>query len=103
MASSVGIWHKSWGYIGALSFLAILSSVSVVSRFWSRRISGLGIHTDDWLALFTLLIHHGLTATIYIAFLANGLGFDMATLMNTHARAAMELQKVRLQVFQLSR
>ncbi|KAI3321639.1 hypothetical protein HD806DRAFT_159224 [Xylariaceae sp. AK1471] len=94
MASSLGIWHESWGYIGALSFLAVLSSVSVAFRFWSRRISGLGIHTDDWLALFTLFIHHGLTTTIFIAFIADGLGFDSADLVMADLRAAMELQKL---------
>ncbi|GAP90160.1 putative integral membrane protein [Rosellinia necatrix] len=94
MASSLGIWHGSWGYIGATIFLAIVSTLAVALRFWSRRISGLGIHTDDWLALVTLLVHHGLGATIIIAFVVDGLGFDTPTLILNDPAAAMELQKL---------
>jgi hypothetical protein len=75
-SDSFGIWYGSWGYIAALSFLAIIASVAVAFRFWSRRISGLAIQLDDWLALVTLLVHHGFTTTVFVAFLTNGLGFD---------------------------
>ncbi|KAI1178913.1 hypothetical protein F4777DRAFT_40265 [Nemania sp. FL0916] len=94
MASSLGIWSDAWGYIGATIFLAVLSSLAVASRFWSRRISGLGIHSDDWLALVTLIVHHGLAATIIVAFIADGLGFNTATLAMADNRAALELQKL---------
>ncbi|KAI1427070.1 hypothetical protein F5Y12DRAFT_195682 [Xylaria sp. FL1777] len=93
MTSSLGICHASWGYIAATAFLAVLSSLAVALRFWSRRISGFGIYADDWLALFTLVVHHGLGATIFIAFLVDGLGFDTLTLA-TDQRAAMELRKL---------
>ncbi|KAI0424826.1 hypothetical protein F5Y09DRAFT_126161 [Xylaria sp. FL1042] len=92
-SSSLGICHASWGYIGATAFLVVLSSLAVALRFWSRRISGLGIYTDDWLALFTLIVHHGLAATIFIAFLVDGLGFDKLTLA-TDKHAENELQKL---------
>lgn len=99
MASSLGIRHESWGYIVTLSILSILASVAVAFRFWARRISGLGIHADDWLALFTIIVHHGLVATIFIAFLVDGLGYDTPTLMRVDRRAAMEFRKVRSQLF----
>ncbi|KAI8632860.1 hypothetical protein F5Y19DRAFT_332140 [Xylariaceae sp. FL1651] len=94
MASTLGVWYGSWGYIAALSFLAVVASLAVALRFWSRRISGLGTHADDWLALVTLFVHHGLNATIYIAFLADGLGFNTLTLLHSDPRAAEELQKL---------
>ncbi len=93
MTSSLGICHSSWGYIAATAFLVVLSSLAVALRFWSRRISGLGIYTDDWLVLFTLIVLHGLAATIFIAFLVDGLGFDKQILA-TDKRATMELQKL---------
>ncbi|KAI0467447.1 hypothetical protein F4859DRAFT_506806 [Xylaria cf. heliscus] len=94
MVSSLGIWRSSWGYIAATIFLAILSTLAVVFRFWSRRISGLGIHLDDWLALGTLLVHHGLGATILVAFISDGLGFDTLSLVRADPSAAMDLQKL---------
>ncbi|KAI8948657.1 hypothetical protein F4801DRAFT_441755 [Xylaria longipes] len=94
MVSSLGIWRSSWGYIGATIFLAALSTLAVALRFWSRLISGLGIHADDWLALGTLLVHHGLGATILVAFLVDGLGFDTLSLLMADARSAMDLQKL---------
>ncbi|KAI0871840.1 hypothetical protein GGS24DRAFT_40131 [Hypoxylon argillaceum] len=94
MASSLGIWQNSWGYIGATIFLAFLASLAVALRFWSRRISGLGIHSDDWLALTTLFIHHGLAATIVLAFISDGLGFNTHSLLVADLRAATELQKL---------
>ncbi|KAI0972111.1 hypothetical protein F4678DRAFT_68801 [Xylaria arbuscula] len=93
MTSSLGICHASWGYIAATAFLAVLSTFVVALRFWSRRLSGLGIYADDWVALFTLIAHHGLGATIFIAFIVDGLGFDTLTLA-TDQRAAMELRKL---------
>jgi hypothetical protein len=94
-SSSLGVWHECWGYIGVLIFLAAVASLAVALRFWSRRITHSGIHTDDWLALFTLFVHHGLVATVLVAFLANGLGFNTPTLSTADART-MELKKVRL-------
>ncbi|KAI1116730.1 hypothetical protein F5Y14DRAFT_53802 [Nemania sp. NC0429] len=94
MASSLGIWESAWGYIGVIIFLAVLSSLFVALRFWSRRISRLGVYWDDWLALLTLLIHHGLGATILIAFISDGLGFPMMRLKAADPRAAAELQKL---------
>lgn len=94
MASSLGIWESAWGYVGATIFLAALSSLLVALRFWSRYISGLGVHWDDWLALVTLLVHHGLGATILIAFISDGLGFPMVRLAKADPRAAMGLQKL---------
>ncbi|KAI1748158.1 hypothetical protein F4782DRAFT_385209 [Xylaria castorea] len=94
MVSSLGIWRCSWGYIAATIFLAVLSTLTVALRFWSRRISGLGIHVDDWLALGTLIIHHGLGATILVAFLVDGLGFDTASLLMADLSAALDLQKL---------
>ncbi|KAI1289074.1 hypothetical protein F5Y03DRAFT_64217 [Xylaria venustula] len=93
MTSSLGICHASWGYIAVTAVLAILSTFAVALRFWSRRLSGLKIYADDWVALFTLIVHHGLGATIFIAFIADGLGFDTLTLA-TDQRAAMELHKL---------
>ncbi|KAI0552407.1 hypothetical protein F4679DRAFT_88309 [Xylaria curta] len=94
MVSSLGIWRSSWGYIAATIFLAALSTLAVALRFWSRRISGLGIHVDDWLALGTLIVHHGLGATILVAFLVDGLGFDTLSLLRADLSAAMDLQKL---------
>lgn len=94
MASSLGIWESAWGYIGATIFLAALSSLLVALRFWSRHISGLGVHWDDWLALLTLLVHHGLGATILIAFISDGLGFSMLRLAMADPRASSGLQKL---------
>ncbi|KAI1328683.1 hypothetical protein F5Y16DRAFT_368369 [Xylariaceae sp. FL0255] len=74
METTFGIWRDSWAYIAVLELLALFASFIVGLRFWSRRISGLGIHADDWLALVTVLIQHGLNAVILIAFLAEGLG-----------------------------
>ncbi|KAI0453361.1 hypothetical protein F5B21DRAFT_287360 [Xylaria acuta] len=94
MVSSLGIWRSSWGYVAATIFLAVLSTLAVALRFWSRRISGLGIHVDDWLALVTLVIHHGLGATTLVAFLVYGLGFDTPSLMRADPSSAMDLQKL---------
>ncbi|KAI1816134.1 hypothetical protein GGS20DRAFT_575689 [Poronia punctata] len=94
MASSLGVWHECWGYVGVLVFLAFLASVAVALRFWSRRITGSGPYSDDWLALFTLLAHHGLVATVLVAFLADGLGFDTLTLQTADQRAEIEMQKL---------
>ncbi|KAI1122429.1 hypothetical protein F5Y10DRAFT_75871 [Nemania abortiva] len=94
MASSLGIWESSWGYVGATIVLAFLASLAVALRFWSRWISGLGIHSDDWLALLTLFVHHGLGATILIAFISDGLGFNTLSLAMADPRAAMDLQKL---------
>lgn len=46
------------------------------------------------MALLTLLVHHGLGATILIAFLSDGLGFPMLRLAMADPRAARELQKL---------
>jgi hypothetical protein len=94
MASNLGVWSGSWGYIAALGFLAVLSSLTVAGRFWSRRISGLGTHVDDWLALATLIVNHALNATVLIAFLQDGLGFNTKRLVQADPAAASELQKV---------
>ncbi|KAI1819410.1 hypothetical protein F4861DRAFT_139691 [Xylaria intraflava] len=93
MASSLGVWHDCWGYIAALLFLAVLASLAVALRFWSRRVSGPGVQLDDWLALGALFIHHGLCGTVLAAFLGDGLGFDTSTLEAVDDHAATELQK----------
>ncbi|KAI0097225.1 hypothetical protein GGR51DRAFT_486025 [Nemania sp. FL0031] len=94
MASSLGIWENSWGYIAATILLAFLASLLVALRFWSRWISAQGIHSDDWLALATLLVHHGLGAMILVAFISYGLGFSTTSLEAADPHAAMELQKL---------
>ncbi|KAJ2988017.1 hypothetical protein NUW58_g4196 [Xylaria curta] len=94
MASSLGIWSSAWGYIAPTIFLAVLATLAVALRFWSRQISGLGIHADDWLALVTLFFSFGLGATILVAFLVDGLGFDTASLIEADLVAAMDLQKL---------
>ncbi|KAF2969088.1 hypothetical protein GQX73_g4486 [Xylaria multiplex] len=93
MTSSIGVWHGAWGFVGATIFLAVLSSLAVALRFWSRWISGLGVYLDDWLTLCALAVHHGFGATIIVAFLADGLGFDTMVLA-TDERAAVDLLKV---------
>ncbi|RWA10070.1 hypothetical protein EKO27_g5023 [Xylaria grammica] len=94
MTSSAGAWYGAWGFVGTTIFLAAVSSLAVTLRFWARWISGLGIHTDDWLTLGALAVHHGFGATLIVSFLADGLGFDSAELKEADPRAAMELQKV---------
>ncbi|TGJ87928.1 hypothetical protein E0Z10_g877 [Xylaria hypoxylon] len=94
MASSIGVWYGAWGFVGATIFLAVLSSLAVALRFWSRWITRLGVYLDDWLTLCALAVHHGFGATVIISFLADGLGFDTVTLAAADSRAAIELKKV---------
>ncbi|KAJ8125913.1 hypothetical protein O1611_g7725 [Lasiodiplodia mahajangana] len=94
MASSLGIWENSWGYIAATIFLAFLASLLVALRFWSRWISAQGIHSDDWLALATLFVQHGLGAIILVGFISYGLGFSTKSLETADAHAAKQLQKL---------
>ncbi|KAI0395621.1 hypothetical protein F5Y17DRAFT_189726 [Xylariaceae sp. FL0594] len=91
---SPGIWHECWGYIGVLIFLAAAASVAVALRFWSRWITREGKYADDWLALFTLLVHHGLLAVVLLAFFADGLGFNTSTL-SAAKQAATDVEASR--------
>jgi hypothetical protein len=73
METTLGVWPGSWYYIAILELFALLASLAVVLRFWSRRIDEASIHTDDWLVLVTLPLQHGVNATILIAFLKFGM------------------------------
>ncbi|KAK5632336.1 hypothetical protein RRF57_008050 [Xylaria bambusicola] len=88
-----GVWHDAWGYIGAIIFLGVLSSIILTLRFWARRLSGLGACSDDWLALFALIVHHGLGAVVIIAFLEYSVGIDLLTVISASPRASVEQVK----------
>ncbi|KAJ3578504.1 hypothetical protein NPX13_g2060 [Xylaria arbuscula] len=92
--SSLGVWQGAWGYVGGIIFLGVLASVTVALRFWARRLSGLGASSDDWLALFALLVHHGLGALVIVAFLQWGVGFDLPVLLSAAPWASVEQLKL---------
>lgn len=68
------LWPNSVSYFVSLSLLALLASIGVGLRFWSRKVTGLGTHIDDWLALLTAVLNHALTASIFVSFILYGLG-----------------------------
>lgn len=92
--SSLGVWSGAWGYVGGIIFLGVLASVTIALRFWARRLSGLGACCDDWLALFALLVHHGLGALVIVAYLQWDVGFDLPVLISTASWASMEQLKL---------
>ncbi|KAI1261709.1 hypothetical protein F5Y18DRAFT_197979 [Xylariaceae sp. FL1019] len=96
MATTLGVWSGSWGYIASLVLLALLASLAVILRFWSRYTSMVGIRSDDWLALAALLFHHGLTAAIIVAFLKFNLGYDIATKNAIDPNIEHRLQKLAI-------
>ncbi|KAI0162104.1 hypothetical protein GGR57DRAFT_453141 [Xylariaceae sp. FL1272] len=96
MATTLGVWSGSWGYIASLLVLALLASLAVILRFWSRYTSMVRIRSDDWLALTALLLHHGLTAAIILAFLKFDLGYDIATKNAIDPGSEHRLQKLTL-------
>ncbi|KAI0970604.1 hypothetical protein F4678DRAFT_462303 [Xylaria arbuscula] len=81
MSSNLGDWPGNWSYI---------SSLTVAGRFWSRRISRFGTHVDDWLALDTLIVNHALNATVLIAVLQDGLGFNTKRFVQADPAVASE-------------
>ncbi|KAI0509193.1 hypothetical protein F5B22DRAFT_365873 [Xylaria bambusicola] len=90
MTSTLGVWHDAWGYIGAIIFLGVLSSITLALRFLARRLSRLGACSDDWLALFALIVQHGLGAVVIIAFLEYGVGIDSPDAISASPRASKE-------------
>ncbi len=67
------LWPGSVGYFVILSFLAVLASIAVGLRFLARKLTRIGLHTDDWLSLASLLLNHLFTASVFVSFVY-GLG-----------------------------
>ncbi|KAI0970079.1 hypothetical protein F4678DRAFT_473435 [Xylaria arbuscula] len=74
----------------ALSFFATLS---VMLRFWARRLMCVSWQIDDYLALLALLIHHGFVPFLVIIVQLGGLGQDTRLYTMAHPNAAVIFYK----------
>ena len=72
----LGIWPGAVPYLAVLSVLALMASVAVAVRFWSRKLMYDGFHADDWLALAALVFHHAVLALLFTMFIKCRMGWD---------------------------
>lgn len=99
MSSSMdtpALWTGAVIYIVILTILAVMASIAVGLRFWARTITEgdqHGLHADDWLSLAAILVNHGFTASLYIAF-SYGLGASILELIKASPAALAVFAKV---------
>ncbi|KAI0551139.1 hypothetical protein F4679DRAFT_182280 [Xylaria curta] len=88
--ANLGLLPESAGYIAALSVLAAVATLAVGLRFWVTSV----IRADDWLSLITIITCHGLSATLFLAFVSYGLGHSTAELAQADSSVIVGLQKI---------
>ncbi|KAI9147591.1 hypothetical protein HJFPF1_12619 [Paramyrothecium foliicola] len=64
------------GMMAVCSILIVFSTIFVLLRLWSKRLSGAGWRLDDWLIVAALVIHHCFMATCFVMVIKGGLGRD---------------------------
>ncbi|KAI0448969.1 hypothetical protein F5B21DRAFT_495883 [Xylaria acuta] len=82
------------GYIAGLSALAAIATLAVGLRIWVTTLTRAGLHFDDWVSLVTIVTCHGLTATIFLAFISYGLGHSTADLAQADLWVIVGLEKI---------
>ncbi|KAI0196807.1 hypothetical protein EV127DRAFT_88803 [Xylaria flabelliformis] len=92
--ANLGLLPESAGYIAALSVLAAVATLAVSLRFWVTSVIRAGLHPDDWLSLVTIIAGHGLSATLFLAFVSYGLGHSTAELAQADSSVIIGLQKI---------
>lgn len=91
----LGIWHGAVAYLAVLSVLALMASVAVAVRFWSRRLMYDGFHADDWLALAALVFHHAVLVLLFTMFINCRIGWDTERFESSGAVDGHFLLRVR--------
>ncbi|KAI1746114.1 hypothetical protein F4680DRAFT_442385 [Xylaria scruposa] len=92
--ANLGLLPESAGYIAALSVLAAVATLAVGLRFWVTSVIRAGLHPDDWLSLVAIIVGHGLSATIFLAFVSYGLGHSTAEIAQADSSVIVGLQKI---------
>lgn len=64
--------------LGLSYFLTVFSTMMMILRFWSRRLSRFGIGLDDWLALATLIMLYIVLGLSVALVYEGGVGKTMA-------------------------
>ncbi len=92
--ATLGLLPESAGYIAGLSVLAAVATLAVGLRFWAMSLTRAGLHPDEWLSLVTIVTCHGLTATVFLAFVRYGLGHSTVELTEANLAVTVSLRKV---------
>lgn len=80
--------------LGLSYFLTAFSTLMVVLRFWSRKLSRFGIGWDDWLILVTLLLLYFVLALSVVLVYEGGVGKPMAQALREQPMAPVTSLKV---------
>ncbi|KAI0906740.1 hypothetical protein F4823DRAFT_606024 [Ustulina deusta] len=92
--ATLGLLPESAGYIAGLSVLAAVATLAVGLRFWAMSLTRAGLHPDEWLSLVTIVTCHGLTATVFLAFVRYGLGHSTVELTEANLAVTVSLRKL---------
>ncbi|KAI0206708.1 hypothetical protein F4808DRAFT_454626 [Astrocystis sublimbata] len=62
--------------IASLSVLALLATIAVILRFWTRRLTQTALGLDDYIILTALILQQAQSAAAFAAVIGGGLGRD---------------------------
>lgn len=85
------------GGVCALVFtivLTVLSTLFIILRFWSRKMTRFGLWWDDWFALATLLCLYAVLILSVYAVYVGGIGKPIVQAVTDEPNAVTELLKV---------
>lgn len=80
--------------LGLSYFLTVVSTLFVILRFWSRKLSRFGIGLDDWLTLATLVLLYFVLALSVVLVYEGGVGKPMSQAMREQPMAPVTSLKV---------
>lgn len=80
--------------LGLSYFLTVFSTLMVILRFWSRKLSRFGIGLDDWLALATLVLLYFVLALSVVLVYEGGVGKPMPQAVREQPMAPVTSLKV---------
>lgn len=80
--------------LGLSYFLTVVSTLFVILRFWSRKLSRFGIGLDDWLTLATLVLLYFVLALSVVLVYEGGVGKPMSQAMREQPMAPVTSLKL---------